>query len=117
MQGTGHFRRECSKLKAGPTEASSGSIVKKDIPSKAPSRAFQMSTEEERETADVVSGTFLVNSLHACVLFDSGADRSFVSNYLCQRFTTPTTTLSEALVVEVASGELVVIRDHYENAH
>jgi hypothetical protein len=37
-----------------------------------------------------------------------------VSNSLCQRFTTPITTLAEALVVEVASGELVVIRDHYE---
>ena len=73
-----------------------------------------MSTEEARETAYVVSGTFLVNSLHARVLFDSGADRSFVSNSLCQRFTMPTTKLSEALVVEVASGELVVIRDHYE---
>jgi hypothetical protein len=33
---------------------------------------------------------------------------------LCKRFTTPTTTLPEALVAEVASGELVVIRDHYE---
>ena len=101
-------------MRAGPTGASSGSVVKKDNPPKAPSRAFQMSVEEARETADVVSGTFLVNYLHARVLFDSGADRSFVSNSLCQRFTTPTTTLSEVLVVEVSSGELVVIRDNYE---
>ena len=85
---------------AGLTGASRGSAVKKDIPSKAPSRAFQMSTEEERETADVVSGTFLVNSLHARVLFDSGVDRSFVSHSLCQRFTTPTTNLADVLVVE-----------------
>ena len=54
---------------AGPTGASSGSVVKKDIPPRAPSRAFQMSTEEAREKADVVSGTFsLTLYLHASYL-------------------------------------------------
>ena len=50
----GHFRSGCPKLKAGPTGASNRSVVKKDNPPKAPSRAFQMSVEEARETADVV---------------------------------------------------------------
>ena len=113
MQRTGELPKRMPNVDGG-TWASSGSVVKKNIPPRAPSRAFQMSTEEARETTDVVSGAFLVNSLHTRVLFDSGPDRSFVSNSLCQRFTTPTTTLSKALVVEVASGEIVVIRDHYE---
>ena len=73
-----------------------------------------MSTEEARETANVVSCTFLVNSLPAYILFDSGTDRSFVSDVFCKQFTTSVTTLADALVVEVASEELVVIWDHYD---
>ena len=61
-----------------------------------------------------MSGTFLVNSLPTHVLFDLGADHSFVSHSLCQRFTTPTTNLADVLVVEVASGELVVVHDQYD---
>ena len=60
------------------TGASCGSVTRKDNPPKAPSRAFQMTSEEAKATADVVSGTFPVNSLPAHILFDSGIDRSFI---------------------------------------
>ncbi|KAI3685832.1 hypothetical protein L6452_35092 [Arctium lappa] len=70
-----------------------------------------MTTEEAKETADVVSGTFLVKSMPACVLFDSGATCSFVSNAFCKQFITPICVLPDALVVEIANGDQVIIRD------
>ena len=65
-----------------------------------------MTAEQVRETADVVTGTFLVNSLSVCMLFDSGTERSFVSMSFFKQFTRSTTTLTDALVIEVANGEL-----------
>ena len=59
----GHLRRYCPELMKGQTGASSGSIARKDNPPRASGRAFQMGTKEARETADVVPGTFLVDSL------------------------------------------------------
>ncbi|KAI3669786.1 hypothetical protein L6452_41193 [Arctium lappa] len=72
-----------------------------------------MTTEEAKETADVVSGTFLVNSLPARVLFDSGATCSFVSDVFCKQFVTPISVLPDALVVEIANGDKVIIRDRF----
>lgn len=62
-----------------------------------------MTTDEAKETADVVSGTFLLNSMPARVLFDSGANCSFVSYVYCKTLNVPTSTLSDALVIEVAN--------------
>ena len=42
-------------------------------------RSFQMTKNEAEASPDVVTGTFLLNSIHAKVLFDSGANFSFVS--------------------------------------
>ncbi|KAJ9558044.1 hypothetical protein OSB04_012658 [Centaurea solstitialis] len=77
-QGVGHIRFECPKLKGNTRSQGSGSQAKK-------------------ETAKVVSGTFLLNSKPAFVLFNSGADYSFVSTTFCKSLKLPTSTLSEAL--------------------
>lgn len=45
----------------------------------AKGRAFQLMAEVAIEAPDVVASTFLVNSMHVVVLFDSGASHSFVS--------------------------------------
>ncbi|KAI3745933.1 hypothetical protein L6452_08345 [Arctium lappa] len=87
---------------------------KKETVPKAQGRDFQMSREEAKETADVVSGTFLLNSLAAKVLFDSGVNFSFVSLDFCKGLNMPTSTLSDALVVEIANGEWVILREVLE---
>ena len=56
-----------------------GSKGGKAKPTKGRARAFQMSAEEAVEAPDVVAGTFFVNSVLARILFDTGANRSFVS--------------------------------------
>ncbi|KAI3771277.1 hypothetical protein L6452_02438 [Arctium lappa] len=106
---SGHVRKECPKTKAN----FSGS-KKVDTP-KAIGRAFQMTTEEAKASTDVVSGTFLLNSIPTHVLFDSGASFSFVSSSFCPKLSMPTTSLEEALVVELADGDQVVVRNILKN--
>ncbi|KAJ9566249.1 hypothetical protein OSB04_002215 [Centaurea solstitialis] len=109
-----HYRDACPKFKKTVTESPSGSIAKGGNPPKVTSRAFQMTATKAREASDLVSGTFLVNSIPALILFDTGAERSFVHDTLARKFTMPTTPLSDALVVEVAGGFLVTVRDCFE---
>ncbi|KAI3669849.1 hypothetical protein L6452_41291 [Arctium lappa] len=109
----GHLKRNCPKLAMGRQGALGVSISKKETQPKAPSWAFQMTDDEARETTDVVSGTFLVNFLPTRVLFDSGANRSFVSSSFCKEFTTPPSLLRDALVVKVANGEQLIVRECY----
>ncbi|KAI3678050.1 hypothetical protein L6452_37329 [Arctium lappa] len=111
----GHMKKDCPKLVGGHRGDSLGSTARVDQPSRAPSRAFRITTEEAKETTDVVPGTFLVNSLSARVLFDSGATCSFVSDLFCKQFVLPISVLPDALVVEVANGNQVIIRDCFCN--
>ncbi|MCG5051310.1 aspartyl protease family protein, partial [Pectobacterium brasiliense] len=64
---------------------------------------------------EVVNGTFFVNNQPASVLFDSGADRSFVSLSFEPLLAIPRTKLRIPLSVEVATGKPLlldsVIRD------
>ncbi|KAI3746006.1 hypothetical protein L6452_08421 [Arctium lappa] len=90
---------------------SSGSQPRREVIPKAQGRAFQMTKEEAKETTDVVSGTFLLNSIPARVLFDSGANFSFMSVIFCKSLSVPISTLRGALVIEVANGEQVILRD------
>ncbi|KAJ9555770.1 hypothetical protein OSB04_010384 [Centaurea solstitialis] len=110
----GHYRDACPKFKKAATGGSSGSVARGEVLPKVTSRAFQMTATEAREASDLVSGTFLVNSIPALVLFDTGVERSFVHDTLARKFTMPTTPLSDALVVEVAGGFLVTVRDCFE---
>ena len=67
----GHMSRDCPKKKEA---------ARPNIPPKPKARAFQMTLEAAKDEADVASGTFLVNELPAQILFDSGANYSFISH-------------------------------------
>ncbi|GJT32339.1 putative reverse transcriptase domain-containing protein [Tanacetum coccineum] len=72
-------------------------------PQRPPSRVYQMmTTEEAKEAPDVVTCTFFVNLLPTRVLFDSGADRSFISELFSQNFIMPINQLKPPLDVEIA---------------
>ncbi|KAI3748391.1 hypothetical protein L6452_11427 [Arctium lappa] len=83
--------------------------------SKSKGRVFQMTATEAEETPDVVTGTFLVNSVHARVLFDSGANRSFVSTALCDYLHRVPKPLSSALEVETADDNRMTIKEEYDD--
>ncbi|XP_022031922.1 uncharacterized protein LOC110932982 [Helianthus annuus] len=62
-----HFSKWETDAKNKATEAKKGNA-----------RAFQLTVREAVKDANVITGTFLVNDIFARVIFDSGADKSFV---------------------------------------
>ncbi|GKA96723.1 putative reverse transcriptase domain-containing protein [Tanacetum coccineum] len=59
--------------------------------------------------ANVVTGTFLLNNHYASILFDTGADRSFISTAFSSLINIAPTPLENYYDVELADGKLVRI--------
>ncbi|KAJ9553497.1 hypothetical protein OSB04_017542, partial [Centaurea solstitialis] len=70
-------------------------------------RAFVIGAEEAKQNPDVVTGTFLLNNYPANVLFDSGADRSYVSLEFRPKISKKSQNLKEEHIIEYSNGELV----------
>ena len=87
-----------------PVQQSKGTPTKKEEVPKAKGRAFQITLEEAREDPNVVTGTFLVNSRPAHILFDSGASDSFVSYEFAQSFQISCFILAQPLHVDTAGS-------------
>ncbi|GJX01924.1 putative reverse transcriptase domain-containing protein [Tanacetum coccineum] len=56
--------------------------------------------------SNVVTGTFLLNNCYASMLFDSGADRSFVSSTFSALLDVAPSTLDTSYAVELADGRI-----------
>ncbi|GJZ44944.1 reverse transcriptase domain-containing protein [Tanacetum coccineum] len=69
----GHFKRECPKLKNNNNR---GNQVGGG---NAPAKVYAVGHAGTNPDSNVVTGTFLLNNRYASILFDTGADRSFVS--------------------------------------
>ncbi|GJR98971.1 putative reverse transcriptase domain-containing protein [Tanacetum coccineum] len=69
----GHFRKECPRLKNN--KGNRGNQAGND---RAPAKVYVVGNAGTNPD-NVVAGTFLLNNRYAYVLFDTGADRSFVS--------------------------------------
>ncbi|KAD4178196.1 hypothetical protein E3N88_26787 [Mikania micrantha] len=117
----GHKRSDCPDLKRqshGSSESKpfkgSSSGKKLELP-KPKGRAFQITAEEAKDTSDVVTGTFLVNSMPAYVLFDSGASRSFVSTKFSHHSSFVLEKLSSPLEIEVADSKSFLVFNVYRN--
>ncbi|KAK1406306.1 hypothetical protein QVD17_41599 [Tagetes erecta] len=78
-------------------------------------RAFNINVHQAQNDNDVVNGTFLINENYASVLFDTGADKSFVSVSFEPLLKYTRSKLSKPFTVEVATGKSVsvdsVLRD------
>ncbi|GKE72073.1 putative reverse transcriptase domain-containing protein [Tanacetum coccineum] len=57
--------------------------------------------------SNVVTGTFLLNNRYASVLFDIGADRSFVSTGFSSQIDIIPCTLDQYYNVELADGRII----------
>ncbi|KAJ0743435.1 putative aspartic peptidase domain superfamily, DNA/RNA polymerase superfamily [Helianthus annuus] len=69
-------------------------------------RVFQMNAREAVNDENVITGTFLINNNYARVLFDSGADKSFVDLKFCKLLNLPIKNLDIKYEVELADGTL-----------
>ncbi|KAI3796491.1 hypothetical protein L1987_39162 [Smallanthus sonchifolius] len=105
----GHNRVDCPELKQ-----QGGSGVKVETP-KPKGRAFHISAEEAKNNADVVSGTFKINSLPALVLFYSGASRSFVSLKIVKHSSFVSSKLDEPLEIEAANDKSFFVFDIFRD--
>ncbi|GKA31728.1 putative reverse transcriptase domain-containing protein [Tanacetum coccineum] len=72
---------------------------------RAPGRVYSLCAEAAVKDNNVVNGTFLINNVYALVLFDTGADRSFVSYAFSKYIDIPPTTLDTNYSVELADGK------------
>ncbi|GJW05463.1 putative reverse transcriptase domain-containing protein [Tanacetum coccineum] len=59
------------------------------------------------QNPNVVAGTFLLNDHYACILFDSGAEKSFVSSAFTPFIDIAPTALNTSYEVELADGKVV----------
>ncbi|GJR11178.1 putative reverse transcriptase domain-containing protein [Tanacetum coccineum] len=100
----GHFKRDCPKLKNknGGNGNAQGWVY-------AVGNAEKRGNAPGNPDANVVTGTFLLNNHYASILFDTGADRSFISTAFSSLINIAPTSLENCYDVELADGKLVEI--------
>ncbi|GJV40764.1 putative reverse transcriptase domain-containing protein [Tanacetum coccineum] len=101
---SGHFRRDCPKLKNkdGGNGNAQGWVY-------AVGNAEKRGNAPGNPDANVVTGTFLLNNHYASILFDTGADRSFISTAFSSLINIAPTSLENCYDVKLADGKLVKI--------
>ncbi|GJT43778.1 putative reverse transcriptase domain-containing protein [Tanacetum coccineum] len=72
---------------------------------RAPGKVYHLCTEAAVNDNNIVNGTFLINNVYASVLFDTGADRSFVSSTFSEYINIPPTALDADYNVELIDGK------------
>ncbi|GJU28612.1 putative reverse transcriptase domain-containing protein [Tanacetum coccineum] len=100
----GHFKRDCPKLrnKDGGNGNAQGWVY-------AVGNAEKRGNAPGNPDANVVTGTFLLNNHYASILFDTGADRSFISTAFSSLINIAPTPLENCYDVKLADGKLVGI--------
>ncbi|XP_071702898.1 uncharacterized protein [Rutidosis leptorrhynchoides] len=110
----GHVRADCPKLTNEERKREMERKLEK-VTGPAKSRNYLITTEEAKNSSEVVSGTFLVNSQPAKVLFDSGADKSFVALNYANCLNKTLKNLEFPLEVEIADGKVVIAAGVYKD--
>ncbi|GKB93734.1 putative reverse transcriptase domain-containing protein [Tanacetum coccineum] len=97
-----HFKRDCPKMKN--KDGGNGS---------AQGWVYEVGNAEKKGNAsrdpdsNVVTGTFLLNNRYASILFDTGADRSFISTAFSSLIDIAPTPLETSYDVELADWKIV----------
>jgi hypothetical protein len=69
-------------------------------------RVNHVTAEEAEGDKDVVLGTFLINSVPATVLFDSGASHSFITEQFVRKHDVPRSSMKTHLLISSPNGEM-----------
>ncbi|GJT37035.1 putative reverse transcriptase domain-containing protein [Tanacetum coccineum] len=97
----GHYKNECPRLKNN--KGNHGNQAGND---KAPAKVYVVGNAGANPD-NVVAGTFLLNNRYAYILFDTGADRSFVSTTFSSQIDITPSTLDHYYDVELADGRII----------
>nr|GEW31076.1 putative reverse transcriptase domain-containing protein [Tanacetum cinerariifolium] len=110
-EAQGHFKRNCPTLKNNNRGNQGGN-------DNAQARVYVVGNAGENPD-NVVAGTFLLNNLYAYILFDTGADRSFVSTTFSSQVDIAPISLDHHYNVEIADGRVIglntIMRDYTLN--
>ncbi|GJX19300.1 putative reverse transcriptase domain-containing protein [Tanacetum coccineum] len=98
----GHFKKDCPKLKNGNrgNQRRNGN---------APAKVYVVGNAGTNPYSNVVKGTFLLNDRYASILFDTGADRSFISTTFSSLIDITPTTLDHYYDVKLADRKIIRI--------
>ncbi|GJU11535.1 putative reverse transcriptase domain-containing protein [Tanacetum coccineum] len=116
-----HLRNTCPKLnqalgQAGNRLALEGNRNTRNNGNQARGRAFSMNAVDALQDPNVVTGTFFLNDHFATVLFDYGADFSFISTKFAPLLNVKPGIVSPGYIIEVANGKKEefdrIIRDY-----
>ncbi|GKD73588.1 putative reverse transcriptase domain-containing protein [Tanacetum coccineum] len=73
----------------------------------AKAKVYSVGNAGTNPDANVITSTFLLNNSYASVLFDTGADRSFVSNAFSSQINIAPTVLDHDYAVELDDGRII----------
>ncbi|GJS37229.1 putative reverse transcriptase domain-containing protein [Tanacetum coccineum] len=99
----GHFRKDCPKLRNQNRGNKTGN---KTGSNEATTKAYAIGGGGLNPDSNVFTGTFLLNNCYASMLFDSGANRSFVSSTFSALLDVEPSTLDTSYAVELADGRI-----------
>ncbi|GKF31948.1 putative reverse transcriptase domain-containing protein, partial [Tanacetum coccineum] len=73
----------------------------------AQGRAYALGGRGASPDSNIITGMYLLNNCYAIILFDTGADRSFVSTTFSALINITPTTLENHYDVELANGKII----------
>nr|GEZ94411.1 hypothetical protein [Tanacetum cinerariifolium] len=96
----GYFNKDCLNFKKNNRGTQGGNAT-------APAKVYVVGRAGTNPDSNIVTGTFLLNNGYAFILFDIGADRSFVSTAFNSQIAITPTTLDHYYDVELADGRII----------
>ncbi|GKE11417.1 putative reverse transcriptase domain-containing protein, partial [Tanacetum coccineum] len=97
----GYYRSDCPKLKDQNRGNKAGN---KNGVGEERGKAYVLGEGEANPNSNVIKGTFLLNNHYASMIFDSGADRSFVLTTFSTLLDINPNTLDVSYAVELVDG-------------
>ncbi|GJU36895.1 putative reverse transcriptase domain-containing protein [Tanacetum coccineum] len=91
----GHLKKDCPTLRRNGQDGNNRGAV------------YKLGAVDAQQDPKVVTGTFLLNNRYATALFDSGADKSFVSTNFSTLIDIKPVELDTSYEVELADGKVV----------
>nr|GEW36397.1 reverse transcriptase domain-containing protein [Tanacetum cinerariifolium] len=99
----GHYRSDCPRRK---DQNRRNNTRNKNGVGEARGKTYVLGEGDANPDSNVVAGTFHLNNHYASVLFDSGADRSFMSTTFSTLLDMIPDTLDVSYAVELAEGKI-----------
>ncbi|GJW14204.1 putative reverse transcriptase domain-containing protein [Tanacetum coccineum] len=102
----GHFARDCRST-ANANNANNQKGTGSVGGGNALAKVYAVGHAGTNPDSNIVTGTFLLNNRYASVLFDTGADRSFVSTAFSSQIDITPTALDHYYDVKLADGRII----------